>query len=208
VRVHGDRIAGSSSPRVATGMSETDAEAAIVAHLVDGPADGGTGTGLGAPTRGIVSGGPHADPTTIVFQRSRQLPSCRMHFVAFTNRQGLAVEWVIRTWQNADGLCVVAPIGGGSAGGAPRRTTPWVNFAAGVGPVGFSAGGRVEGGGSEHAAHVRLIFKDGLTLDDRVENGIVLFFEPRRVGFPADVEILDRRQELLARSSEFDLFAG
>jgi hypothetical protein len=189
-------------------VSETDAQGAVVAHLAGGPAAAGTRIDSGAPTRSIVSGAPHADPTTIVFQKSRLLSTCWMHFVAFTNTQGLAVEWVIRSCENPDGSWVVAPVGGGSAGGAPRRNTPWVNFAAGAGPGGFSAGGRVEGSGSEHAAHVRLIFTDGLTPEDTVENGIVLFFEPRPVRFPADVEILDNRRKLLAHDVAFDLFAG
>jgi hypothetical protein len=188
-------------------MSETDAEAAIVAHLVTEPGVAlATNTGPSGVTSSIVGGGLGADPATVVVQRTRELPTCQMHSVAFTNQQGLAVEWVIRTTQNPDGSWVVAPVGGGSVGGAPRSNKPWVNFAAGFGPDGFTAGGRVEDTGSEDAVQVRLVFKDSFTMDDRVENGIVLFFEARRVRFPADAEILDRQGGLLARDKEFDLF--
>jgi hypothetical protein len=53
---------------------------------------------------------------------------------------------------------------------------------------------------------VRLIFADGLTMEDTVENGIVLFCEPRGVSFPADVRILDDQGTLLASYKAFDDF--
>ena len=88
--------------------------------------------------------------------------------------------------------------------GAPHRTTPWVNFAAGFGPDGFTAGGHVEGDGSEHAVTVRLSFNDGRTMEDTVENRVVLFFETGAPAFPARVDILDGRGTLLANYEEFD----
>ena len=41
-------------------------------------------------------------------------------------------------------------------------------------------------------------------MEDTVENGIVLFFEPRGLSFPADAEILDKQGRLLASYKEFD----
>ena len=99
---------------------------------------------------------------------------------------------------------MVAPVGGGSPEGAPHRTTPWVNFAAGFGPDGFTAGGHVEGDGSEHAVTVRLSFNDGRTMEDTVENGVVLFFGTGAPAFPARVDILDGRGTLLANYEEFE----
>ena len=186
-------------------LPETDVEAAMVAHLLREPEDPITSkTGGSGWTASVGGGGPGADPATIVFQKTRILPTCQVHSVAFTNNRGIPVEEIIRTWQNSDRSWVVAPVGGGSQGGAPLRTKPWVNFAAQFGPEHFAAGGHVEGSGSEQAANVRLIFADGFMLEDSVEAGIVLFFELRSLAFPADVEILDDHGGLLTKYKEFD----
>jgi hypothetical protein len=66
------------------------------------------------------------------------------------------------------------------------------------------AGGNVEGNGAEQAKLVRMTFADGFVLVDTVDNGIVLFFEPRGMAFPADVEILDAKGSMLASYREFD----
>lgn len=185
-------------------MAETDVEEAIVATLVIQPAVPITSkTGSGWTASVGSGGGPGADPASIVFQKTRILPTCRMHSVAFTNDRGIPVQWVIRTWRKSDRSLVVAPVGGGGGHG-PVRTKPWVNFAAQWGPEHFAAGGHVEGSGSEQAVRVRLIFTDGLTLEDSVDAGIVLFFEPRSVVFPANVEILDEHGELFTKYKEFD----
>jgi hypothetical protein len=60
--------------------------------------------------------------------------------------------------------------------------------------------------GSDQVRTVRLTFADGLVMEDAVENGIVLFFEPRGVTFPADAEILDTQGGRLARYKAFDGF--
>ena len=150
-----------------------------------------------------------ADPATIVFQRTRVLPHCQMHSVAYTLQggpmEGTPMEEVIRTWQLADGSWQVSPVGGGSGPG-PYRPAPWVNFTAGSGPGGFSAGGRVEGTGSDRAHTVRLVFADGFAMEDVVEHGIVLFFAPGGVVFPAAVAIADDSGLNLATYTEFDGF--
>lgn len=185
-------------------LPEVDVEEAIVATLVREPGVPITSkTGGGGWTASVGGrGGPGADSATIEFQKTRILPTCQMHSVAFTNNRGIPVEWVIRTWRKSDRSWVVAPVGGG--GHAPLRTKPWVNLAAQWGPEHFAAGGHVEGSGSEQAVNVRLIFMDGFTLEDSVDAGIVLFFEPRSLVFPADVEILDQHGGLLTRYKEFD----
>ena len=188
----------------AVALAKTDVEEAIVETLVREPGVPITSeTGGKGWTASVGSGGGlGADPATIVFQKARILPTCQMHSVAFTNNRGIPVEWVIRTCQKSDRSWVVAPVGGG--GHAPLRTNPWVNFAAQWGPEHFAAGGHVEGSGSEQAVKVRLIFVDGFMPEDSVDAGIVLFFEPRSLAFPADVELLDEHGGLLTKYKEFD----
>jgi len=187
-------------------VSDTEMHMAIVAHLVREPVVIRTSrvspSGWMSATGG--GGGPGADPATIVFQKTRVLPTCQMHQVGFTNHRGIPEEMVIRTWQDPDGSWAVAPCGGGSPGPS-RRSKPWVNFAAGFGADGFTAGGRIVGIGSAQAHLVRLTFADGFTMEDLEQDGVVLFFEPRRVVFPADVAILDRHGNLLANYQAFDV---
>lgn len=191
-------------------MVVTEAEEAIVAHLVKEPGPMRAG-GRHSPTGRVSSTGSHggagADPDSIAFQKTRHFPSCQMHQVAFTNFRGLPMELVIRTWQEADGTWTVAPVGGGSPGGS-RRQRPWVNFTAGLGVSGFVAGGNIEGLGATLAKHVRMTFADGFVSGDSVDSGIVLFFEPRTMAFPAAVEILDAEGEVLASHRVFDEFVG
>jgi hypothetical protein len=191
-------------------LSEAEEQKAIVAHLVKEPGVTTSVSQTGATgwtSSTVAGGGPGADPSTIVFERTRVLPTCHMHSVSFTSHRGLAEVLVIRTWQEPDGSWTIAPLGGGGRGGGPsRRPKPWVNFTAGSGPHGFAAGGDVEGMGSDQVRTVRLTFADGLVMEDAVENGIVLFFEPRGVTFPADAEILDAQGGRLARYKAFDGF--
>ena len=186
-------------------LAETEAERAFVAHLVKAPGvttwSQTSPSGWTAST--VVGGGPGADPATIVLRKTRTMPTCQMHSVSFTNHRGIQVSLVVRTWQKPDGSWVVAPVGGGALGPS-RRKKPWVNFTAGFGADGFTAGGYVEGIGSDRARVVRLIFADGFTLEDSVENGVVLFFESRGVAFPADVNILDDEERHLASCKAFD----
>jgi len=185
----------------------TEIEEAIVAHLVRQPDV--RSLGRQSPTGWVAStggrGGLGADPDSIAFQKARQLPTCQMHQVAFRNFRGMPMELVIRTWQEPDGNWTVAEVGGGSPSPS-RRQSPWVNFTAGFGESGFSAGGRVQGMGADRAKHVRMTFADGVVLADSVDSGIVLYFEPRAMAFPADITILDTEGSILASYRAFDQF--
>ena len=95
-------------------MRDTQVEGAVVAHLAREP--GVRQRGPLAPrgwTSSVGSGGPGADPSTVVFQRTRPLPTCQLHQVCFTNHVGIPETLVIRTWMEPDGSVVVAPVGGG-----------------------------------------------------------------------------------------------
>jgi hypothetical protein len=193
------------APVVGEVAAVTEVEEAIVAHLVR-PSAPRTAvrpgrSGWASSTGGC--GGPGADADSITVQRTRSFPTCQMHQIAYTDSEGIPMEVVVRTWRGTDGTWVVAPTGGGSPGPS-RRRRPWANLTASSGVDCFTAGGRVEGAGSERAAQVRMTFADGRVLADVVEHGIVLFFEPRSMAFPADVEILDGGGSVLAGYREFD----
>jgi hypothetical protein len=138
-------------------MSLTAAEQAAFDHLVaeagpvtwTSPASPG---GWAASTRGGEGDG--ADPATVRFVKSRVFPSCQLHEVDFATHDGQARHMLVRTWQEPDGSWVAVPVGGGG-GGEPRRSRPWVNFAAGWNAQQFAAGGHVTGQGAEAARVVR-----------------------------------------------------
>lgn len=148
-------------------------------------------------------GGEGADPGTIQFAKTKVFPSCQLHQVNFVDWAGRAMTLLVRTWQVEDGTWRVAPCGGGGADGHPRRIRPWVNFTAGFGPDAFTGGGYVVGDGAERARVVRLTFANAVVIEDTVEGGVVLYFEPRRVATPAEVDILDAEGASLVRYEEF-----
>jgi hypothetical protein len=81
-----------------------------------------------------------------------------------------------------------------------------VNICAGFGPEDFSGGGHVAGDGAEEASSVRLKFANHILIEDTVDNGVVLFFEPRAVVGPAEVSVVGRDGATLASYQEFGDF--
>ncbi len=63
------------------------------------------------------------------------------------------------------------------------------------------------GDGAEMAASVRLTFANEIVIEDTVDSGVVLFFEPRTVVAPAEVSVFDESGSTLVSYKEFDGFA-
>ena len=80
--------------------------------------------------------------------------------------------------------------GGGGAGGAPARSTPWVNLAGGGWPRRFYAGGRIDRADVD-VARVALRFANGLTLEDDSDHGVALFICEEIAELPATVALYD-----------------
>ena len=182
---------------------------AIVAHLVQPPApsDDTDQIGRSGWSSSIRHrGGPGADPATIEFVKTKSFPTCELHSVSFVNHRGWTMHGLIKTWQEPEGAWRVHVCGGG-AGPDPHRTRPWVNFCAGFGPHDFTGGGHVVGDGAEMAASVRLTFANEIVIEDTVDSGVVLFFEPRTVVAPAEVSVFDESGSTLVSYKEFDGFA-
>ena len=78
------------------------------------------------------------------------------------------------------------------------ETDPRVNFGGWWGADGFCAGGDVIGTGSDQARHVRLSFVDGTTVEDSVDDGVVLFLVEHGVRLPATASILDANGTVIA----------
>jgi hypothetical protein len=190
-------------------LTDAGVRDAVVAHLVKRPTppnDRGQPGGRGWTSSTRYGGGPGADPATIEFVKSNSFPTCQLHSVSFTNHKGWAMHVLIKTWQGEGGTWNVHPCGGG-AGPHPHRSQPWVNFTAGFSAESFAGGGWVVGDGSQHASSVRLAFANDIVVEDTVDNGVVLFFEPHRVVAPAEVAVIDRNGGVLVTYMEFVDFA-
>jgi len=190
-------------------MTDDGMRQAVVAHLVQRPEpnEGTKQAGRSGWSSSLRPGrGPGADLATIEFVKTKSFPTCQLHSVTFINHRGWTMHDLIKTWQEPDGGWRVHVLGGG-AGPDPHRSRPWVNFCAGFGPQGFSGGGNVVGDGAEQASSVRLTFANEAVIEDTVDNGVVLFFEPRAVVCPADVSILDQDGTTLVSYQAFGDFA-
>jgi hypothetical protein len=190
-------------------LTDDEMREVIVTHLIQQPVPANDIEQSGRPgwSSSIRYGsGPGADPATIKFVKTRSFPTCQLHSVSFVNHRGWTMHDLIKTWQEPEGDWRVHVLGGG-AGPDPHRDRPWVNFCAGFGPQEFSGGGHVVGDGAEQASSVRLTFANDILIEDTVDNGVVLFFEPRAVVCPADVSILGRHGTTLVSYQEFGDFA-
>lgn len=190
-------------------LAEGEAEKAIVKHLVTRPTvrrPEGQIPPSGWTSSTVYAGGEGADPATIQFVKTKTFSSCQLHQVTFINHAHRSTDLLIKTWQEGDDTWTVGPLGGGEGGRELRRSQPLVNFTAGFGAEGFTAGRWVIGDGAEQASLVRLTFANGVTIEDGIEGGAVLFFEPRIVSFPADVVILDYSGRPLVTYKAFDYF--
>ena len=191
-------------------MTDARVRDAVVANLVRLPAppkDDGQPARSGWTSSLRHGGGPGADPATIEFVKSKSFPTCQLHEVDYINHKGWTMHELVKTWHEEDGTWRVHQLGGG-AGPHPHRPQPWVNFCAGFDPESFTGGGHVVGDGAESARSVRLTFANDIMIEDTIDNGVVLFFEPHRVVAPAEVAINDDNGVALATYMEFMDFAN
>jgi hypothetical protein len=187
-------------------MTEDGMREAVVTLLVQRPAstdrnDQGGRRGWSSSIR--HGGGPGADSATIEFVKTKSFSTCQLHEVDFINHKGWTMHELVKTWQEKDGGWKVHRLGGG-AGPHPYRTHPWVNFCAGFGPESFTGGGHVVGDGAEKARSVQLLFANDIGIEDTIDNGVVLFFEPRAVVAPVDVSVVDGDGATLVSYREFE----
>ena len=145
-------------------------------------------------------GGLGAKVSTIQFLQERSIPTRQLHLVTFENETDEQEYWL---W------CVreVTPGQWRTAGGAnihPRekitREHPWVNLAAGWSRDVFWAGGTVHDNGL-NVIRVRLISENGIVLEDRVQDGLVMFVLDQWVERPLRVELYDRAENLVGSHS-------
>jgi hypothetical protein len=152
-------------------------------------------TFLSAPN----ASGVKANPSTIHLLRKCSIPEHQLYAVTFCDEAG----------QLYTGHCVVEQdktgnwrVWGGSWSKSAQlveRVYPWVSLGGGGGyGHAFYACGDVHAQGRT-ITRVRLISKNGVELEDRVEDGLVLFLTDQYVVLPVQVELYDDKNVLVSR---------
>jgi hypothetical protein len=131
-------------------------------------------------------------PKTARFVKWRDLPPGQMCYVTCDgdggSRGAEQWQWTVETWRVEQGRWVASGVSGGS-GGVCVRGRPWANLGGNWGRRGFRAGGTVEDAGAG-VERVRLTDREGLTFEDTVENGVVLFSSDEPVAMPMRLELI------------------
>lgn len=147
------------------------------------------------------SEGQDADPATIRFLKERTIPGRQVHSVAFESLMDgrrSNEHWTVEVMQDDTGAWRVCSSASGVGDIGPIRDHPWASLGGGGWPDEFHAGGRVIDNGLDIAT-VRLVAGNDVTLEDTVDNGLVLFITDQRVEPPIHAELYERSGLLVSR---------
>jgi hypothetical protein len=158
----------------------------------------GRPAGAGGWQAGTVRGGRSdvVDLDSVHLVRQRRLPGRCVVYATYTVVRSLHpvgphdARAVLEAWLGADGGGWIARDVSSGGGGEPHWTAPTVNLGGGGWPDRFSAGGTVHGAG-HGIARVRLLFANGVVLDDDVQDGVVLFATDTPVQTPVTAVLID-----------------
>jgi hypothetical protein len=187
-------------------MTDADPWDAVLAHLTR-PADGAPATRPAPGTRPVAvvrSERPYtAKPDTIRLLKQRGIDDRRLYAVTFEDDgpYGPHLDFIGVERDEAGSWSVRGRAGG--AGQPPQRDEPWVNLAGWWGHGRFYAGGQVLG--TDRAHSVRLSSRDGTSLEDDTEAGIVLFIADHELELPVTLEIRDHTGHTIASRLDFEL---
>lgn len=178
-----------------------DPREAVIAWLSPPPSPTGTqgGQNNAVAEAGWVRGAvpEPADTQTIVFHKECAGVTQRIYAVSYFDTGGRPHFDVVGVSQQADGSWSGGGLAGGSGNG-PVRDKPWVNLGGWWGADLFCAGGRVIGAGAEQARRVQLRFADETTVEDTVDDGVVLYLVEHGVELPAEADIFSADGTLIA----------
>jgi hypothetical protein len=139
-------------------------------------------------------GSPAAKYKTLRFLKERSIDGRQVHIVVFENGQGNEMHFTCYVEQNAQGNWQFrGAVGDGIMGTNPGPVVEraWANLGGGGMPDHFYAGGFVADHG-QGVTSVRLVAKCGTTIDDTVEDGMVLFLTRQTVDLPVEAELYDQ----------------
>ena len=151
---------------------------------------------------------------TIHFFRLHSSGHRQVHIVTYEDINGRKFDYIVDVSQNESGVWQVNGSSGSFYEGGfrkePSYSFPWVRISGnGWGNLGngwgnhFYAGGYLTSNALE-AERVRLIFKNGVILEDTVQDDTVLFITDQKVQVPVRVEVYKGSGELIGTQVAFD----
>jgi len=138
---------------------------------------------------------------TVRVLKSRSYENGDLHVVTYATLGGDEWEVLVSTFAGQDGSYRAMTLGGGWLT-PPDQPPPWTAIGTSWGSACFRGGGIVYGPGTSAARRVRLRFANGVTLEDDVEDGCVLFETTLAVEPPLEVQVLDGEGSVLSSHSE------
>lgn len=142
-----------------------------------------------------------ADLATVQFLNARVLSEHQMHCVTFLDMAGK--RWHVNYFlsQFFDGSWYVKASKHINQHSEPSisHTYPWLYIIGGELAHDFFIGGQIRDDTSSAVVRVRLSSPNGLILEDRVQEGLVLFWSDQEVLRPLQAELLNRSGEVVSR---------
>ena len=136
---------------------------------------------------------------TLQFLKERSIPGRRVYIVAVEDAQEHTMHFTCYVEQDSHGNWQFRGAAGDGMMGShpgPVFERAWANLEGGGMPDHFYAGGVVAN--HEHnVARVRLSTKNGTTIEDTVEDGMVLFLTDQRVDLPIEAELFTADGQLI-----------
>ena len=136
---------------------------------------------------------------TLQFLKERSIPGRCVYIVAVEDTQGYTMHFTCYVEQDSRGDWQFRGAAGDGIVGSnpgPVFERAWANLGGGGMPYHFYAGGFVAN--HEHnVARVRLNAKNGTTVEDTVEDGMVLFLTDQRVDLPIEAELFTADGQLI-----------
>lgn len=166
------------------------------------PAGSRVGGTPGYPFRGAGMG---AKGETIRFLKHLSLPHRQVYALTFEDEVGQKWDYFCSIEQDEQGYWHMMASACSIEGNMRRatRSFPWIHLVGGSGENYLWASGYVTEKALD-ARRVRLITKNGVVLEDIVEDSLVLLHTDQRVEIPAQVEIYTSTGELIGRQTLFD----
>ncbi|GCE19485.1 hypothetical protein [Dictyobacter kobayashii] len=151
------------------------------------------------PAGSLDEGTQESRNKTLQFLKERSLPGRRAYIVVFENEQGSEVYFTCYVEEDSQGNWQFRGAAGDGIMGhnpGPVVERAWANLGGGGMPDHFYAGGFVADH-EQNVARVRLIAKSGTMVEDKVENGMVLFLSDQHVDLPIQAELYDAAGTLI-----------
>jgi hypothetical protein len=136
---------------------------------------------------------------TLRFLKERSIPGRQVFIAVFEDGHNQKMHFTCYVEQDKHGNWQFrGAAGDGIMGGNPGPVVEqaWANLGGGGMPDHFYAGGFVANHGKD-VARVRLVSKNGTTIEDDVTDDMVLFLTDQRVDLPILAELYDRAGNLI-----------